>query len=64
LVRLVTGERGLCAGTGGSVGRVEGGDVLAPQGHGMRLGTIVLAVSLQLDFTIPNFLHELALASR
>lgn len=60
----MTGERGLCAGTGGRAGRVEGGDVLAPQGQRMRLGPIVLAASLQLDFTIPDFLIlELALAS-
>ncbi|KUO18122.1 hypothetical protein AQJ91_27430 [Streptomyces dysideae] len=60
----MAGERGLCAGTGGRVGRVEGGDVLALQGHRMRLGPIVLAASLPLGLTIPNFLIlELALAS-
>lgn len=54
LARRVTGERGLCVGTGGRAGRVEGGDVLAPQGHRVRLGTIVLAASLQFDFKIPT----------
>lgn len=63
-VRRVAGSAGSVPGPVAGFGRVEGGDVLAPQGHRMRLGTIVLAASLQLGFTIPNFLIlELALAS-